>query len=57
MSELVQELPTELRQYVQARTQVRDMFAAYAARFVDPWQPAPMPEGWCEPPARRKVGL
>lgn len=57
MSALVQELPTELRPYVQARAQVRDMFDRYAARFVESWQPAPMPEGWCEPPARREVGL
>lgn len=57
MTALVQELPTELRPYVQARTQIRRMFTDYAARFVDRWQPAPMPEGWNEPPARREVGL
>ena len=57
MTALVQELPTELRPYVQARALVRDMFERYEARYVATWEPAPMPAGWSEPPARRVVGL
>jgi hypothetical protein len=54
---LVQELPTELRPYVQARALVRDMFERYEARYVATWEPAPCPDGWREPPVRRVVGL
>jgi hypothetical protein len=56
MVALVQEMPEVLRPYVQARAQVRRMFDEYSTRFVATWQPAPMPAGWNEPPARREVG-